>query len=62
MKRKDLIKHLRRSGCFLKREGASHSLWVNPNNGHMEAIPRHVEIPDKLVSKICKCLAIKAIN
>jgi len=62
MKRKELITHLRRSGCFLKREGASHSLWMNPNNGHMEAIPRHIEIPNKLVTKICKALSIKIIG
>ena len=25
-----LLRHLRRYGCYLKREGAAHSLWVNP--------------------------------
>ncbi|MBN2175802.1 MAG: type II toxin-antitoxin system HicA family toxin [Bacteroidales bacterium] len=61
MKRKDLIKHLRRNGCYLKREGAGHSLWCNPNTGHIEAIPRHVEIPNMLVKKICKSLNIPII-
>jgi hypothetical protein len=26
-----------------KREGAGHSLWVNPKIGEMEAVPRHNE-------------------
>lgn len=49
MKRHVLLKHLRRHGCYLKREGGEHSLWGNPVNGVIEAVPRHVEIPDKLV-------------
>jgi predicted RNA binding protein YcfA (HicA-like mRNA interferase family) len=59
MKRNDLLKHLRRYGCYLKREGASHSLWCNPATGHIEAIPRHNEIPDKLVKKIYRALSVK---
>ncbi len=61
MKRNDLIKHLRRNGCYLKREGRSHSLWINPQTGHIEAVPRHKEIPDLLVKKICRYLSIPEI-
>lgn len=61
MKRKKLLKHLRKCGCNLKREGRSHSLWTNPQTGHMEAVPRHVEIPDKLVKKICRFLSVPEI-
>jgi hypothetical protein len=43
MKRGDLIRHLKEFGCILKREGAGHSLWVNPKIGEMEAVPRHNE-------------------
>ena len=62
MKRNYLIKHLRRNGCYLKREGASHSLWCNPVTGHVEAVPRHTEIPNRLANKICKALLIKEIG
>jgi len=62
MKRQTLIKHLRRNGCYLKREGASHSLWVNPRTGHIEAIPRHTEVPNLLAKKICRNLSIKEIE
>ena len=54
MKRYALLKHLRRYGCFLKREGREHSLWANPVNGVVEGVPRHVEIPDKLARKIAE--------
>jgi len=47
---------LRIAGCYLKREGASHSLWINPKNGSMEAVPRHTEIKEPLANKILKNL------
>ena len=62
MKRNALLKHLRRNGCYLKREGGSHSLWCNPLTGHTEAVPRHVEISNRLIRKICKALSIKEIG
>ncbi|OIP42633.1 addiction module toxin, HicA family [Candidatus Desantisbacteria bacterium CG2_30_40_21] len=62
MKRKELIMHLNQNSCYLKREDASHSLWCNPLTGHVEAVPRHIEIPNKLVRKICKALSIKEIG
>lgn len=46
MKRGALLRHLRLHGCYLKREGAAHSLWTNPATGAVEAVPRHTEIPD----------------
>lgn len=58
MKRQHLLKHLRRHGCILKREGAAHSLWENPSNGRVEAVPRHTEIPNLLAKKICRGLSI----
>jgi len=62
MKRSALLQHLRRHGCVLKREGGSHSLWVNPVNGAVEAVPRHMEIPNNLVRKICRGLGIPEIG
>jgi len=62
MKRYAFLRHLRRYGCFLKREGGSHSLWTNPTTGALETVPRHSEIPDKLARKICKGLDIPDIK
>ena len=56
MKRKELEKKLRQAGCYLKREGGSHSLWINPRTGVVEAIPRHREIKEFLAKKIIKNL------
>jgi len=58
MKRSALLKHIRRHGCYLKREGRSHSLWCNPQTGHIEAVPRHTAIPDKLARKIYRALSV----
>ncbi len=44
------------AGCFLKREGASHSLWINPRTGVIEAIPGHTEIKEPLARKILRSL------
>ena len=56
MKRLDLERKLRIAGCYMKREGSSHSLWINPKNGITEAVPRHMEIKEPLAKKILKSL------
>lgn len=58
MKRSSLLKHLRQHGCYLKREGKEHSLWMNPKTGAVEAVPRHTEIANLLARKICRKLSI----
>jgi len=52
MKRRLLEKKLRKAGCYLKREGKSHSLWLNPKTGAKEAIPRHADVKEMLAKKI----------
>lgn len=54
MKRRDLERKLRFTGCHLKREGAAHSIWVNPKTGITETVPRHNEIKENLAKKILK--------
>lgn len=55
MKRHDLERQLRMARCYLKREGNSHSLWINPKTGVIEAVPRHNELKEPL-AKILKNL------
>ncbi len=62
MKRSTLLQHLRRHGCYLKREGSAHSLWANPDTGAVEAVLRHTEIPNRLVQKICRNLSVPEIG
>ena len=62
MKRTALLRHLRRHGCVLLREGRAHSLWTNPRTGQVEAVPRHVEVSNQLAHKICRGLSIPEIG
>ena len=57
MKRRDLERRLRIAGCYLKREGSAHSLWMNPKTGVMETVPRHSEVKEPLARKILKSLS-----
>jgi mRNA interferase HicA len=58
MKREGLLRHLRRYGCVLRREGKEHALWENPQTGRVEAVLRHGEIDNLLAKKICHRLSI----
>ncbi len=58
MKRRQLLKHLRRHGCELLREGSRHSVFWNSGNHQTSTVPRHTEIIDLLAKKICKDLGI----
>jgi hypothetical protein len=61
VKRHALIDHLRRNGCRLEREGARHSICLNPANGAKVPVPRHGEIDNRLAHMICQQLAIPPI-
>lgn len=56
MKRRDLEKKLRVVGCYMKREGGSHSIWINPRTGITETVPRHTEVKEHLAKRILKSL------
>jgi predicted RNA binding protein YcfA (HicA-like mRNA interferase family) len=58
MKRQEVVRHLELHGCYLLREGGKHSLFVNPANNQTSAVPRHRELNDFLVRKICRDLGI----
>ena len=58
MKRRALIRHLTRHGCELLREGSNHTVWWNPGNRQTSTVPRHTEVNEPLVYKICKDLGI----
>ncbi|NBC49128.1 MAG: addiction module toxin, HicA family [Gammaproteobacteria bacterium] len=59
MKRVRLLRHLRKQGCVLLREGGPHSIWLNPETGALSAVPRHSEIKDLMAKKICRDLDIE---
>lgn len=53
MKRRKLIRNLEEKGCIFIREGGNHTIYKNPSNGRMSAIPRHREVKEYLAKKIC---------
>ena len=60
MKRHQLLKHLKKHGAFLIREGSKHSIC---QKGQFKSqIPRHNEIVDELARKICKDLGIPFVR
>jgi mRNA interferase HicA len=62
MKRGDFIRHLKKYGCNLIREGGNHSIYHNPKNNRQTAVGRHPELSDLLCKKICKQLEIPDIK
>jgi mRNA interferase HicA len=61
VKRRDLLRYLRRHRCEVLREGANHTVFVNRRSGKVSTVPRHREINEYLVRKICRDLEIPEI-
>ena len=61
MKRRQVLKHLKSNGCEFLREGRNHTVYFNPAKGKTSTVPRHTEIDDTLVKKICKDLEIPKV-
>ena len=57
-----LVRHLRRHGCYRLREGGNHSIWINPETGDKDGVPRHSEIKEVLARKICRALSVPEIG
>lgn len=62
MKRNDLIRHLLKEGCVEVREGARHTVFLNPKTRGVSTVPRHNEIHNYLARKICRDLGIYKIK
>ncbi|HEX7678677.1 MAG TPA: type II toxin-antitoxin system HicA family toxin [Thermoanaerobaculia bacterium] len=58
MKRRALDRWLAEHGCELDREGSRHSWFINRALNRRSAVPRHPEVRDELVRKICRDLGI----
>ena len=56
MKRHQLIKHLKKHGAYLLREGRRHTIYQKSTL--KTEVPRHNEIVNELARKICKDLDI----
>jgi predicted RNA binding protein YcfA (HicA-like mRNA interferase family) len=58
VKRIDLVRHLESHGCRMVREGANHSVFVNPTTRKISTVPRHRDIDEFLARKICRDLQL----
>jgi mRNA interferase HicA len=56
VRRRELVRHLEENGCRELREGSRHTMYVNPRQRKVSAVPRHTEINDVLARKICRDL------
>ena len=53
MKRRDVLRHLEEQSCEFLREGSNHTVYVNRARRKASSVPRHREVNDFLVRKIC---------
>jgi len=61
MKRLKLLKHLHDNHCMLLREGGNHSVYINKTTNKKTSVPRHSDIDERTVLKICNQLEIMKI-
>ncbi|MBE7547282.1 hypothetical protein KsCSTR_33900 [Candidatus Kuenenia stuttgartiensis] len=58
MNRCDFVRELVDAGCYLKRHGGKHDIYINPKNGKQSPVPRHSEIKESLCVLIKKQLGL----
>ncbi len=61
MKTSELIKILKKAGCYKLRSGGSHDIWISPMTNKKFQVPRHgaKEVKTGLVNGILKDAGIK---
>jgi len=60
MKTQELIKILRKHGCFIKRNGSWHDIWYSEISHKEFTVPRHKnEIPIGTLNNILKAAGLK---
>jgi mRNA interferase HicA len=61
MKRTDLVRHLRKHGCTVLRQG-EHEVWLNPQTNQRAPVPRHQDVPYPTARSICDRLGIPRLT
>lgn len=56
MKVSELIRLLKKAGCYIYRNGARHDMWKSPITGNIFPVPRHLseELKQKTLASIRK--------
>ncbi|MBQ5916595.1 MAG: type II toxin-antitoxin system HicA family toxin [Lachnospiraceae bacterium] len=60
MKTQELVKILRKNGCYIKRNGSRHDIWYSELSQKEFTVPRHkAEIPVGTLNNILKVAGLK---
>ena len=60
MKTSELLKILKKNGCYLIRHGRSHDIWFSPITNRQFSVPRHKdEVKTKPLKSIIEDAGIK---
>ena len=61
MKVSELTRMAKKHGCYIKRHGSDHDIWIDPKTGNTERIPRHKskELASGTAHDIMKNLGLK---
>lgn len=61
MKHSELVKLLKKSGCYKDRNGTNHDMWYSPITRRTFAVPRHgsQEVKTGLANAILKQAGLK---
>ena len=60
MKTQELMKILRKNGCYIKRNGSRHDIWYSELSQKEFTVPRHkAEIPVGTLNNILKVAGLK---
>jgi predicted RNA binding protein YcfA (HicA-like mRNA interferase family) len=61
MKTSELLKLLKKNGCYLLRNGKRHDIWYSPKTGKQFPVPRHLtaDIPNGTCRSIKKDAGIE---
>ena len=60
MKTSEMIKKLKKAGCYIVRHGSSHDLWISPKTGKTFTVPRHPnkELPTGTANNISRAAGL----
>ena len=60
MKRSELLKFLKKHGCYFSKNGSNHEKWISPD-GKLFMVPRHSgqDLPKYLAEDILKQAGVK---
>ena len=60
MKTQELVKILRKNGCYIKRNGSRHDIWYSELSQKEFTVPRHkAELPVGTLNNILKDAGLK---